>query len=176
MTVTFKAIATTTVGSGGASSINFSSIPSNYNDICVILSIRSNHTGGNDDWYLRVNGVSTGGTYSDKGLNGNGTSVSAWNYTGGTSGAQIYGGWENESTNTNIFTNIQIYFSNYANTSASKSISWEGAQEYNATTAYTYTGSGLYASTNAISQITITSWNSTYAQYSTATLYGIKNS
>lgn len=176
MANTFTKIATVTVGSGGASSIDFSSISSSYTDLCVLLSVRSNHTGGNDDWYLRVNGVSTGGTYSNRGLYGNGASASSWSYTGGTSGAQIYGGWENESTNTNIFTSIQIYFPNYANTSYNKSISWEGVQEYNSTTAYAYMGAGLYASTNAISRVTLTSWNSTYAQYTTATLYGISNS
>ena len=131
MANTYVAIATVTVGSGGASSISFSSIPTTYSDLCILASVRSNHTGGNDDWYLRVNGVSTGGTYSNRGLYGNGSSAGSWSYTGGTSGAQIYGGWDNESTATNNFTNIQLYFPNYANTSYNKSFSWEGVQEYN---------------------------------------------
>ncbi len=176
MATTYEAIATVTVGSGGASSIDIQNIPATYTDLCLVLSVRSNHTGGNDDWYLRVNNVSTGGTYSNRGLYGNGSSAGSWSGTGGTSGAQIYGGWNNESTNTNIFTSIQIYFPNYANTSYNKSFGWEGVQEYNSTTAYAYMGAGLYASTNAISRITFTSWNSTLAQHTTATLYGIKNS
>lgn len=171
-----KAIETVTVGAGGAASINFNSIPQTYTDLMIRLSVRSNHTAGqNDDWYMRVNGVSTGGTYSNKGVYGNGSTASSWGYTGGTSGAQIYGGWDNEATNTNIFTNIQIYFSNYANTSYNKSFCWEGVQEYNATQAYSYMGAGYYGQTTAISSIAITSWNSTWAQYTTATLYGISN-
>ena len=176
MATTYKAIATVEVGSGGAASIEFTSIPATYTDVCILASVRSNHTGGNDDWYLRVNGVSTGGIYSNRGVYGDGSTDSSWSYTGGTPGAQIYGGWNNESTATNNFTSIQLYFPNYANTSYNKSISWEGVQEYNQTQAYAYMGAGLYGQTSAISSITITSWNSTWAEYTTATLYGIKNS
>jgi hypothetical protein len=178
MALTYTALATTTVGSGGAGSIDFQNIPQTYTDLCILLSLRSANSGGSggmDDWYLRVNNVSTGGTYSNRGIYGTGSSIATWNGTGGTSGAQIYGGWNNEALETNTFTNLQIYFANYANTSYNKSLSWEGVQEYNRTTAYSYMGAGLYSSNNAISRVTVTSWNSTWQQYTTATLYGIKN-
>jgi hypothetical protein len=47
---TFKAIATVTVGSGGASTIEFNSIPQTYNDLCILLSVR-------DDRNLVTNGA-----------------------------------------------------------------------------------------------------------------------
>ena len=94
--------------------------------------------------------------------------------TGGTSGAQIYGGWDNSAGGTaSTFSNISIYIPNYASTSAYKSISIDGVQEANATTAWAYLNAALFQSNNAINQVTITSWNSTWAQYSTATLYGV---
>lgn len=182
MANTYIAIATTSVpASSSATSIDFQNIPSTYTDLCILLSLRSNNTGGGstgamDDWYMRVNNVSTGGTYSNLGIYGTGSSSGSWSTTGGTSGAQIYGGWNNEATDTNIYTNLMIYFPNYANTSYNKSIYWDGVQEYNRTTAYSYMGTGLYTSTNAINRVTVTSWNSTWQQYTTATLYGIKNS
>ena len=40
MATTFTKIASVTVGSGGASSIDFTSIPSTYTDLCVKLSTR----------------------------------------------------------------------------------------------------------------------------------------
>ena len=166
---------TVTVGSGGVSNFDFTSIPQTYTDLVLVMSVRSNWSGGNDDWKMFINNVSAGGTYTDKLVIGNGSSTSSSSTTGSPSGGQIYGGWNNESTNTNAFTSIQIYFPNYANTSYNKTFSLEGVQEYNATTAYTYMGAGIYSSTNAISRITVSSWNSTWAQYSTATLYGVKS-
>ena len=177
MANTFTKIATVTVGSGGATSIDFSSIGSTYTDICILMSLRSAHSATDDDWYMRINGVSTGGTYINRRLYGNGSTAASASRTGGTSGAQIYGGWDNSAGGTaSTFSNISIYIPNYASTSTYKSISIDGVQEANATTAYAYLNAALFQSNNAINQVTITSWNSTWAQYTTATLYGIKNS
>lgn len=171
---TLVKIQTVTVGSGGASSIDFTSIPSTYTDIYIVMSLRSAHTSTDDDWYMRINGVSTGGTYTNRRLYGNGSTASSASSTGGTSGAQIYGGWDNSAGGTaSTFSNISIYIPNYASTSTYKSISIDGVQEANATTAYAYLNAALFQSNNAINQVTITSWNSTWAQYTTATLYGV---
>ena len=40
MAVTFTQIASVTVGSGGAASIDFTSIPSTYTDLCIKTSIK----------------------------------------------------------------------------------------------------------------------------------------
>jgi len=168
------AIQTVTVGSGGAASIDFTSIPQTYTDLYIVLSLRSAHSSTDDDWYMRINGVSTGGTYANRRLYGNGATASSASGTGGTSGAQIYGGWNNSAGGTaSTFSNISIYIPNYASTSTYKSISIDGVQEANATTAWAYINAALFQSNNAINQVTITSWNSTWAQHTTATLYGV---
>ena len=57
------------VGSGGASSVTFSSIPSTYTDIQLFLSGRS--TGGTTQDYVAVQFNASGGTaYSDKRFEG----------------------------------------------------------------------------------------------------------
>jgi len=171
------AIQTVTVGSGGAASIDFTSIPQTYTDLYIVLSLRSAHSSTDDDWYMRINGVSTGGTYANRRLYGNGATASSASGTGGTSGAQIYGGWNNSAGGTaSTFSNISIYIPNYASTSTYKSISIDGVQEANATTAWAYINAALFQSNNAINQVTITSWNSTWAQHTTATLYGVTSS
>lgn len=174
MALTYIAISTITA-SGSISSIDFTNIPQTYTDLLILASVRSTHTDTNDDWYMRINNISNAGTYTNIGLYGNGSSALSWNFTGGTTGAQIYGGWNNPSSPSQIFTPISWYFPNYTNTSLNKTFGWDGAQEFNATTARRYIGGGIYAQTTAISRITIFSWNASWAQNTQATLYGIKN-
>ena len=55
MANTYTLIASNTVGSGGAASISFSSIPSTYTDLLVKISTRDN-TGSFNDMLLTFNG------------------------------------------------------------------------------------------------------------------------
>ena len=73
---TFIQIATTTVGSGGAADITFSSIPATYTDLLLLTSIRTNRTGTEEDSVnLEFNGVGT--AYTRRNLRGNGASASS---------------------------------------------------------------------------------------------------
>jgi hypothetical protein len=56
-----------------------------------------------------------------------------------------------------------------------KAISIDGVTETNATDARAELGAMLWSSNNAVSSITLYG-NTNFVQYSTATLYGIKNS
>ena len=68
---TLVKIQTVTVGSGGASSIDFTSIPQTYTDLCVVLSARGTNAGtGANDGHLTFNSSSTG--YSSRLLYGTG--------------------------------------------------------------------------------------------------------
>jgi hypothetical protein len=67
-----------------------------------------------------------------------------------------------------------IYIPNYAG-SSNKSVSIDSVTENNATGAYSGLTAALFASTAAITSFGI-STGSNFVQYSTATLYGIKNS
>jgi hypothetical protein len=173
MANTFELIASSTVGSGGAANIEFTSIPSTYTDLCLKLSLRTLHNNTPDDWYLRVNGISSS-VYSYIYLQGNGSTASSGR---ASSTSLIYVPYTDSDANTtSTYTNIEMYFPNYANTSTHKSISIDGVYEQNGTTAYSWINAGLYSQTTAISSINCIPYNANWKQYSTAYLYGIKNS
>jgi len=163
MANTFIKIASATVGSGGAASIDFTSIPATYTDLCLKLSPRGSTTAG---VMLSINSSSS--SFSYRLLIGDGSSASSSNNTTGRIGSVV-------STTSNTFSNMEIYFPNYAG-STNKSYSVDAVSEANATTAYTELVAGLWSNTSAITSLTITIPTDTFTQYSTATLYGIKNS
>jgi len=173
MANTFKAIATVTVGSGGASSIDFTSIPSTYTDLVIKLSGRTTNANLQDYLAMQFNG--SGGTaYSHSDLTGNGSSAQSTIQTGLDRYYFTY--VLNGATSTsNTFSNVDVYIPNYASSNY-KSISSDGVPENN-TTGITYTtlSAGLWSSTAAITSINFVASGS-FVQYSTATLYGIKNS
>ena len=72
------------------------------------------------------------------------------------------------------FGNAEIYIPNYAS-SNNKSVSADFVSETNAADAIFGLTAGLWANTSAITSIKLTP-AAAFAQYSTATLYGIKNS
>lgn len=170
MAITYVAIATTTVGSGGASSIDFTSIPSIYTDLVVKISARTNRSGTSGDALnITFNGSSTA-VYSEKTLRGDGASATSFNET---NVSPLYGTRATSAGNTaSTFSNNEIYIPNYAG-SNNKSVSVDGVTETNATTAYAELTAGLWANTAAITSITIAGGVGTFQQYTTATLYGI---
>jgi hypothetical protein len=171
MANTYTLIASSTVGSGGASNIDFTSIPATYTDLCVLVSARSARSGQLiDSLKITFNGSTT--TYSSRYLSGDGASASS--YTGNTS--SINEPLINAATSTaSTFANYSIYIPNYAG-SNNKSVSIDFVVENNATTGYDQLVAGLWSNSSAITQITLTPVFSTLVQYSTAYLYGIKNS
>jgi hypothetical protein len=167
---TFVKIASVTVGSGGASSIDFTSIPSTYTDLCVKASLRDTYTGAvTRPFTLKLNGSGT--SYSAKFLLGDGASASSFSDTSG------YIAYETTASATsNTFANVEIYLPNYAGSNY-KSYSIDGVTENNATTAAASLAASLWSNTAAVNQVTLTAFSgNNFVQYSTATLYGIKNS
>jgi len=63
MADTFVKIATVTVGAGGATSIDFTSIPSTYTDLQLFASLRDNTSATGKDYKIEFNGVTTAYTY-----------------------------------------------------------------------------------------------------------------
>ena len=173
MPTTYKAIATVTVGSGGTSSIDFSSIPSTYTDVLVLFSLRQD----TDDRNIKITfNNSSSSIYSERVLTGSGGVVSSSNNSSQTRFAVGAGASPSPAT-ANTFGNGMLYVPNYTNTSNNKSMSVSTASENNSDTNVGQVFySGLWSSTSAINQITISPWASKFVQYSTATLYGIKNS
>lgn len=158
---TFFKIATVTVGSGGASTIGFSSIPSTYTDLCVKYSGRN---------------INNAYTFSIA-LNGTTVTASRRFFGTGSGGgnSDTYNGMYTDysSAIANAFGNAEIYIPNYT-TSSYKSLSVDAVSEDNYSSAYMNIAGLLLATTSVVSSITLIPESGNFAQYSSATLYGIK--
>lgn len=166
MPVTYKKIASVTVGAGGAASIEFTNIPATYTDLLLKFSLRGDIDSGTILVYF--NGSTSNlssrqiyGTGSGAASNSSATDIRTW-------------GGQNQSLYTsNTFANAEMYIPNYAG-NTNKSVSIDGVNENNATEAYTSLAAGLWANTSAITSIKLD--NNNFVQYSTAVLYGISKS
>jgi hypothetical protein len=164
---TFVKIATVTVGSGGASTMAFSSIPSTYTDLVVKTSIRTSRGTFAAD-LIRVDFNGSSASQSSRLIEGSSSTASSF----ALSTTQVITGTTSVST-ANTFSNGEIYIPNYAG-STNKSISADSVAENNSASGPLYLASGLWSNTAAITSITLTDVNSaTFQEYSTATLYGI---
>jgi hypothetical protein len=165
---TYSEIASVTVGSGGASFMEFTSIPSTYTDLLILISARSSSGDTFDDVNVFFNGTNnSGGAYTGKLLYGNGSSAASNNdpYPFKSSAA---------TATASTFGNASIYIPNYAG-STTKSYAGDSVTENNSTTAYAELSVARWNSTAAITSIKIDpEYGSTLVQYSTAYLYGIK--
>ena len=166
MATTYTLIQAVTVGSGGAATITFSSIPQTYTDLVIKISGR---VAGSADSTMQVkfNGSSASFTY--RRLLGTGSSASSGNDSDATFG------YADISTYTaNTFSNTEVYIPNYTG-SANKSFSADSVSENNATEAIASLHANLWSNTAAITSIDIVPNITTFVQYTTAYLYGISN-
>ena len=160
-----------TVGSGGAASIDFSSIPSTYTDLVLKWSIRSAAA----SWAnLSIKLNNSTSSYTMRYLQGSGSAASS--YTATTNPDNLFNGYNPGTGQTaSTFSNGELYLPNYAG-STYKSYSVDNVAETNATTAYMHLVADLWSSTSAVNQITIYDTNgANLAQYSSAYLYGVSN-
>jgi hypothetical protein len=170
---TFFKIASATVGSGGASSIDFASIPSTYTDLVLKISARGARTSfAYDGFTLTFNDSSSG--YSGLWLRGNGSSASS-GISPYTSYIDDILGVNGPSSTSNTFSNLEFYIPNYAG-NANKSVYMDGVLEDNTAEAYATISANLWSNTSAITKISFGRFNANFVQYTTATLYGIKKS
>ena len=169
MTLQIYKIATTEVGSAGASSIDFTNIPQGYRDLKVVLSARTNAGSGGYQTYVRFNSDS-GANYTWRNVLGTGSSAVSQN-TAGDTGMRITMSVSSGDT-ASTFGNSEFYVPNYTGSTA-KSVSADGVSENNATAATADLAAGLWTGTAAISSITIFGASASFVQYSKATLYGI---
>lgn len=173
MANTYISIGSTTVGSGGASSISFSSIPSTYTDLILFLSLRNDSAGAvGRTVNVTFNGSTSG--YSYRMIEHTGTNI----YTGsGTSASSLPLAVSiGPAATSNVFSNTFIYIPNYAG-SKNKAVSSDDTMENDSSSIYSHVVRGMWSNTNAITSINLVNDNaSNFTQYSTAYLYGIKNS
>ncbi len=153
-------VQTVTVGSGGAATVAFTSIPQDATDLVVKTSLRN--TANNAGGTIAFN---TGGTYTRRRLLGNGSAVSS-----DTAGVDYQ---SNTSVSTaNTFSNSAIYIPNYTE-STQKSYSVDSVNENNATLANQSIIAGLWNQTAAITDITLTPGSGNFAEGSVVSLYKI---
>lgn len=170
---------TVTVGSGGAASMSFSSIPATYTDLLIKVSGRSTRNAFvGTNLVMQLNSATTNYTY--RVLEGiPGISVSSGTQANYTTSAIVVGALSQLNNTASTFGSNEIYIPNYAG-SAYKSISAEGVSETNDTSNVLTMSAGLWSDTSAITSISLKPFVGAtfydFTQYSTATLYGIKNS
>lgn len=174
MANTFELIASTTVGAGGASTIDFTSIPSTYTDLVIKSSIRADNAAPQHPIQIRFNNNSTIADYDDLILFGNGSAADS---IGNAGAPGIYWHYGNGDTATaNAFASCEVYIPNYAG-SNNKVASIETVTETNATAVVTIISNGLWLNSSAINRITLVpNASALFKQYTTSYLYGIKNS
>ena len=168
MALTYKLISTQTIGAGGAASMSFTSIPQTYTDLLLKFSGRS--TASSTVVELTFNGSAT--SYTNKRLYGSGSGVG--NDSNSTTFISNIG-MDDTGYTANAFGNLEIYIPGYT-TSNYKSTSGDGVSETNGTTAYMLLGAGLWSNTAAITSLALAQAGGNLTQYSSASLYGIKNS
>ena len=169
---TMTLIQSVTVPSGGASSIDFTSIPSTYTDLQVVISTRiAEPSVYSDGIGLTVN---SGSSYTTIELYNQNSTANSYGPRTGTSYLFI-GHAPSVSSTSNTFGSTQIYIPNYTSTGV-KSVSIDGTTENNGTQIYQVLYAGKITNGAAINSITIDGLTQTFVQYSTAYLYGIRNS
>ena len=103
----YNLISTVTVGSGGAATISFSSIPATYTDLKVVASLRATGSRGEDAVLIRFNSDSTAANYTARTIRGNGSATSSEYLTSGFAGMYI-GEFNGGTSTANSFTQVEI--------------------------------------------------------------------
>lgn len=168
----FESIATVSVGSGGSSSVTFSSIPGTYTHLQVRMTTLSDVTTGAGGANVNLTFNSdTGSNYAWHELYGTGASAGAG---AGTSQTFIKTGYTADSATSYTGAGI-VDILDYANTNKYKTIRTLSGSDINGSGGYVLFRSGLWQNTNAITSITLTNQSGNLKQYSNFALYGIKS-
>jgi hypothetical protein len=173
VTNSYESIATVTVGSGGSSTISFTSIPSTYKHLQIRAISRSDRAStAGDGMIVRFNS-DTGSNYAYHYLDGNGSSATAGSDSNVTSMIIPRSGSANQTSG--IFGVTVLDALDYTNTNKFKTIRTLGGNDANGSGVVALF-SGLWRNTNAITSITIDQQNGTnFVQHSHFALYGIKD-
>jgi hypothetical protein len=174
----FESIQTVNVGSGGTSTVSFTSIPATYTHLQVRCVARGDGAFSDiDSLAVRFNG-DTGNNYAYHSLTGNGTTASAG--SGVSQPAGILGAEPSNTHTSGIFGGYVVDILDYTNTNKYKTIRALGGVDTNNTGSEKgeiRLQSTLWLNTSAINEITFKSsggFNRGFIEYSQFALYGIK--
>jgi hypothetical protein len=171
-TNSYESIQTVTVGSGGQSSITFSSIPSTYKHLQIRITGRIDRSGESSDFFtIRFNG-DTGANYSWHALEGSGST--AYSESGSSTSLPRNGDITATTASANFFGVGVIDILEYANTNINKTVRSSTGRDLNSS-GWVWFGSSNWRNTAAITTINILPTIGTgFQQYSSFALYGIK--
>jgi len=167
----YESISTVTVGSGGATSITFSSIAGTYSHLQVRATVRGS-TGGNvnENLIMKFNAATTN-YYQGHRLAGDGASAFA---TASSTSSSAYAGYvAGSGAAANVYGVTVIDILDYSNTNKNKTVRSIGGVDHNGS-GLVLLGSALWINTAAITSIELLNFGGNLAQYSSFALYGIK--
>jgi len=166
MANTFELIASYTA-SGSVASIEFTSIPATFTDLCLKVSARTATSSQSDEFYVQFNGSTSGLSYRSL--------IGRPNAGDAVSNTSSSGYFDGNTATASTFGNAEIYIPNYAG-STNKSVSVDSVNEDNSSTTRPTLNATLWSNTAAITSVKLISATaSNILQYSTAYLYGVKN-
>lgn len=169
-TNSYESIATVTVGAGGSSTISFTSIPSTFKHLQVRGIMRDSRTTNPDSMLLTFNS-DTAANYSYHYLSGDGSIADA---AAAASSSYIFlSRFEGANQTANAFGGIVLDILEYANTNIYKTTRSLGGYDANGS-GVVKLDSGNWRNTSAITSLTLTPANTSFVQYSSFALYGIK--
>jgi len=173
----YESIATVTVGAGGTSSVDFTSIPSTYTHLQIRGLVKVSRTSGNENLGAQFNG-DTGSNYSWHQLIGNGSG--GISQAGATQSfmflGETIGSWGSAAS---MFDGTVIDILDYKDTNKYKTTRTLIGADQNGTTAPNGdTGKIVFASANwrntaAITSVKIYATSGTINEYSSFALYGV---
>jgi hypothetical protein len=175
MASTFTLIETVTVGSGGAGTISFSSIPQTYTDLVLWISGRGAASFNAESVFMRFNGSTS--NYSSRVLYGETTGAGSFSPSEQYCHIGYITASNTTANNANTFGNVQAIITDYTST-AKKTVSADSVKE-GAFSVYQSGIQSLNATTwnggAAVTSIALTTQSGgNYAQNTTASLYGVK--
>ena len=170
----FEPIATVTVGSGGSSYVEFTSIPSTYNHLQIRWLARDARATTADGMSIRYNSdTSTANYVLWHYLNGDGASATASGLGSGYDAQNFLGNIPSANASASQFAVGVTDILDYANTNKYKVQRTLSGYDRNGA-GEIYLVSGMWMSTSAISTIRIFGNNGNLVEYSHFALYGIK--
>jgi hypothetical protein len=167
----FEAIASTTLTTAAAN-IQFTSIPSTYTHLQIRGIAKSSGT-GNQDFKIRVNGLTTAYTFHAMYGNGNNVAVSAASATSQTYMKLAYN-FVSASTNTNNFGAIVIDILDYTNTNKLKTIRSFGGVDNNGSGTVSFFSGFHTTATSAVTSIELAPDADNFAANTSFAIYGIR--
>ena len=173
---TLELITNTVVGSGGASSVTFSSIPDTYQHLMIVAAGRAARSGYNDGSNMRFNGETSGNNQSAVTLVQNGNAPEGTSETNDNRVSYLFDCPAAQALADQFGTSV-VYFPNYRWGEFKSVIGWNA----NSNTSFDtndYSNDfcvGSWRSTSAVTSILIQNGVGNFDEHSTFTLYGINS-